>query len=56
VLGAYVSAALVSEIALPLPCDHPVYAKGSAGIAGLDLPNTSPVRRRGLFGAGQTSA
>jgi predicted dehydrogenase len=56
VLGAYVSAALVSEVALPLPTDHPVYTRGSAGIADLDLPATSPVIRRGLFGAGQTRA
>jgi predicted dehydrogenase len=56
VLGAYVSAALVEEVALPLPVDHPVYSKGSAGIAGLELPDASPVRRRGLFGVGQTPA
>jgi predicted dehydrogenase len=56
VLGAYVSAAQVAEIALPLPSDHPVYAKGSAGIADLDLPDTSPVQRRGLFGVKQAPA
>src|SRR5215204_783803 len=56
VLGAYASAALVSEAALPLPTDHPVYTRGSAGIVDLDLPATSPVLRRGLFGAGQTRA
>src|SRR5215212_2042297 len=56
VLGAYVSAALVAEIALPLPSDHPVYAKGSAGIADLDLPDASPVHRRGLFGVKQAPA
>ena len=50
VLGAYVSGALGREIPLPLPSDHPVYGKGSAGIADLDLPDTSPVIRRGLFG------
>jgi len=50
VLGAYVSGALGREIALPLPPDHPVYRKGSAGIADLDLPDNSPVVRRGLFG------
>ena len=42
VLGAYVSAALGEEVALPLPPDHPVYTRGSAGIAELDLPATSP--------------
>jgi len=49
VLGAYVSGASGQEIALPLSPDHPVYAKGSAGIADLDLPDDSPVVRRGLF-------
>src|SRR5918993_166542 len=49
VLGAYVSAALVAEVRLPLPGDHPVYTKGSAGIADLALPEESPLLRRGLF-------
>src|SRR6185503_20049145 len=53
VLGAYVSGALGEEVALPLPDDHPVYRRGSAGIADLDLPDSSPVRRRGLFGVDQ---
>jgi predicted dehydrogenase len=56
VLGAYVSAALVSEIALPLPTDHPIYTRGSAGIVDLDLPSNSPVVRRELFGVGQARA
>jgi predicted dehydrogenase len=56
VLGAYVSAALGEEVALPLPPDHPVYTRGSAGIAELDLPATSPALHRGLFGAGRTRA
>jgi predicted dehydrogenase len=50
VLGAYVAGALGEEVALPLPSNHPVYHQGSAGIAALDLPPTSPVARRGLFG------
>jgi predicted dehydrogenase len=50
VLGAYVSGASGAEIALPLSPDHPVYSKGSAGIADLDLLGGSPVVRRGLFG------
>ena len=50
VLGAYVSGALGKQIELPLSPDHPVYTKGSAGIADLDLPDASPVVRRGLFG------
>jgi predicted dehydrogenase len=56
VLGAYVSGALGEEVSLPLPPDHPVYTKGSAGIADLSLPEASPVRRRGLFGVNQTPA
>src|SRR5918995_3951479 len=56
VLGAYVSGALGEEVSLPLPPDHPVYRKGSGGIADLDLPDASPVRRRGLFGVDRTPA
>jgi hypothetical protein len=43
-------------VSLPLSPDHPVYSKGSAGIADLGLPDASPVRRRGLFGVGQARA
>jgi predicted dehydrogenase len=50
VLGAYVSGVLGQEVALPLPPEHPVYSKGSAGFGDLDLPDASPVVRRGLFG------
>lgn len=50
VLGAYVAGATGEEVALPLPASHPTYAKGSTGIADLDLPPDSPARRRGLFG------
>ena len=50
VLGAYVSGALGEEVPLPLPSGHPVFSRGSAGIADLDLPASSPVVRRGLFG------
>jgi len=56
VLGAYVSGAMGDEIALPLPDNHPVYTRGSAGIADLDLPHGSPVGRRGLFGVDKTPA
>ena len=56
VLGAYVSGALGDEVALPLSGDHPVYTKGSAGIVDLDLPDRSPVLRRGLFGVNQAEA
>jgi hypothetical protein len=50
VLGAYVAGATGEEVALPLPASHPTYAKGSTGIADLDLPSDSPARKRGLFG------
>jgi predicted dehydrogenase len=56
VLGAYVSAAQVAEVVLPLPDDHPVYRKGSAGIADLALPDVSPALRRGLFGVDRAQA
>lgn len=52
VLGAYVAGATGEEVALPFTPEHPVYYKGSAGIADLDLPDSSPVARRGLFGTG----
>jgi predicted dehydrogenase len=55
VLGAYVAGATGQEVALPLLTDHPVYAKGSAGIADLDLPASSRVARRGLFGVPASS-
>ena len=54
VLGAYVSGALGQEVPLPLPSDHPVVRKGSAGIADLEFPDSSPVARRGLFGVTAT--
>jgi hypothetical protein len=47
---------MMTEVNLPLPGDHPVYGRGSAGIADLDLPEASPVRRRGLFGVDQARA
>lgn len=50
VLGAYIAGALGERIALPLPTDHPVYQQGSLGIADLDVPASSPVAQRGLFG------
>ncbi|MCC7024210.1 MAG: Gfo/Idh/MocA family oxidoreductase [Thermomicrobiales bacterium] len=50
VLGAYLAGALGTPVSLPLPEDHPVYRKGTAGIADVELPVSSPVARRGLFG------
>jgi predicted dehydrogenase len=52
VVGAYAAAALQREVRLPLDPGDPVYARGAAGIADLELPAESPVRRRGLFGTG----
>ncbi|MFN8593216.1 MAG: Gfo/Idh/MocA family oxidoreductase [Thermomicrobiales bacterium] len=54
VLGAYVAGALGQTIPLPLPADHPVYQKGSAGIADLELPEHSPVKQRGLYGVAKS--
>jgi predicted dehydrogenase len=50
VVGAYKSAALGAEVALPLSPDDPVYQKGAGGIADLNLSNSSRIRQRGLFG------
>jgi predicted dehydrogenase len=50
VVGAYESAALAREVALPLSTADPVYRHGAAGIAQLDVAVGSPIRRRGLFG------
>lgn len=49
-LAVYLSAAVGATVELPLPPDHPVSVAGVAGLARLDLPAWSPVRRRGLFG------
>ncbi len=51
VVGAYAAGALGQDVALPLDSKGPVYAHGAAGIAHLELPVTSPVRQRNLFGA-----
>lgn len=50
VVGAYASAALERSVALPLDPSDPVYQQGAAGLARLALPESSPVRRLGLFG------
>jgi predicted dehydrogenase len=52
VVGAYASAALAQELALPLNRQHPVFLHGARGITDFNLPEESVVRRRGLFGAG----
>jgi predicted dehydrogenase len=53
VVGAYESGALGREVALPLSPDDPVYQEGAVGISRLDVPATSRVRQRGLFGLGR---
>jgi predicted dehydrogenase len=50
VVAVYASGALGRELGLPLQTDSPLYAKGAAGIAQLDLPDDSVARRLGLFG------
>jgi predicted dehydrogenase len=54
VLGAYLAGALGTPVSLPIPADHPVYQRGTAGIADVELPPSSPVVGRGLFGTRRT--
>ena len=42
--------ALGTTIGLPLPVDGPTHRRGVVGLADLDVPESSPVRRRSLFG------
>lgn len=56
VVGAYEAAATGRDVALPLAQDDPVYRFGAAGIAHLDLPRSSRVARRGLFGVNRIDA
>jgi predicted dehydrogenase len=55
VVAVYASGALGREVALPLATDSPLYTKGAAGIAELDLPDDSVARRLGLFGVARGS-
>jgi predicted dehydrogenase len=48
-VAAYLSAALDTTVVLPLQPGHPVYERGVAGLAELELPAWSPVRRRSIF-------
>lgn len=52
VVAAYKSAAICAEVALPLSPADPVFRDGAAGIAQLDVPTSSRVRQRGLYGLG----
>jgi len=50
-VAAYESAALGVTVPVPLDPLDPVFQAGVSGVAELDLPTWSMVRRRGLFGA-----
>ena len=52
VVGAYASAALGREVALPLSPDDPVFEEGALGIRRLEVARSSPVWRHGLYGIG----
>lgn len=52
VLAAYKSAALGATVPLPLAPDDPVFQRGALGLAELNVPATSLLARRGLFGLG----
>lgn len=56
VLAAYASAALDRTVGLPLQPEDPVYRLGLTGLREVELPPTSSVRRRGLFGLASAAA
>jgi predicted dehydrogenase len=49
-VAAYASAALGTSLTLPLPAESPLHRLGATGLLELDVPPSSGVRRRGLFG------
>lgn len=49
-LAAYASAATGRTWELPLTPGEPVYERGVAGLAELDLAHSSPIRRKRIFG------
>lgn len=49
-VAAYASAALERSVALPLSPDSPLHLDGVVGLHEIDVPPSSPVRARGLFG------
>ena len=49
-VAAYASAALGRSVAVPLDPADALHRSGVMGLRELDVPATSPVRRRGLFG------
>jgi predicted dehydrogenase len=50
-LAVYLSAATGVTVALPLDPEHPVAVAGVAGLARIESPAWSPVRRLGLYGS-----
>ena len=51
-LAVYASAATGRAWDLPLRPGDPIYERGVAGLAELDLAVSSPIRRKGIFGVG----
>jgi len=49
-VAAYASAALGRTVPVPLDATGPLFAAGVVGLTKLDVPESSLVRRRGLFG------
>jgi predicted dehydrogenase len=50
VMAAYESAALGRTVALPLEPSDPLFLRGAIGLRELELPDWTPVRRKGIFG------
>jgi predicted dehydrogenase len=50
VMAAYESAALGRTVGLPLERSDPLFQRGAIGLRELELPDWSPVRRKGIFG------
>ena len=54
VMAAYESAALGRTVGLPLDPSDPLYLGGAVGLRELEMPDWSPVRRKGIFGVAAT--
>jgi predicted dehydrogenase len=55
-VGALKSAATGELVSIPLDREDPVFRRGVLGVEELDLPDWSPVRRRGLYRQAATTA
>ncbi len=55
VMAAYESAALGRTVGLPLEPGDPLFQRGAIGLRELELPDWSPVRRKGIFGVAAAS-